>query len=219
MISSHTKNFEIKESLIPKIKEENEKEEKKNCEIKLEEKEEKRIEIIDPLKFDFHRARKIVKLCLSKDNLYGKFLDYVLSFNKEQFENLFQGNEGCEKYPYLDPIKKVEFNYLLMRFEDYNSLLFEWYKDESKYDNIVKLWNSKLCISKLNDESDAQINKRLKNLNISDKDNFIYEFKNIVFISIKSKSRDINNYLKRQYEDFYDLILKNSIKSYIKMFS
>jgi hypothetical protein len=101
-----------------------------------------------------------------------------------------------------------------MRFEDYNSLLFEWYKDESKYDNIVKLWNSKLCISKLNDESDAQINERLKNLNISDKDNFIYEFKNIVFISIKSKSRDINNYLKRQYEDFYDLILENSIKSY-----
>ena len=36
MISSHTKNFEIKESLIPKIKEENKKVEKKNNEIKLE---------------------------------------------------------------------------------------------------------------------------------------------------------------------------------------
>ena len=79
MISSHTKNFEIKESLIPKIKKENEKEQKKIC----------RIEIIDPLKFDFHRARKIVKLCLSKDNLYGKFLDYVLSFNKKQFEQIY----------------------------------------------------------------------------------------------------------------------------------
>ena len=175
-----------KEIEDPKINNENEVEE--------EEKEEKRIEIIVPLKFDFHRARKIVKLCLSKDNLYGKFLDYVLSFNKEQFENLFQGNEDYKKYPYLDPIKKVEFNYLLMRFEDYNSLLFEWYKDESKYDNIVKLWNSKLCISKLKDESDAQINERLKYLNISDVDNFISDFKDLVNNSIESKSSDIKNY-------------------------
>ena len=36
MISSNSKNFEIEESFIPKIKEENEK--KKNCEIKLKEK-------------------------------------------------------------------------------------------------------------------------------------------------------------------------------------
>ena len=99
-----------------------------------------------------------------------------------------------------------------MRFEDYNSLLFEWYKDESKYDNIVKLWNSKLCISKLKDESDAQINERLKYLNISDVDNFISDFKDLVNNSIESKSSDIKNYLKRQYKDFYDLIevTKNS---------
>ena len=193
MISSYTKNSEIEKSLIPKTREENEKEEKKNCEIKLEEKEEKRIEIIDPLKFDFHRARKIVKLCLSKDDLYGKLLDYVLSFNEEQFKNLFQGNEDYKNYPYLDIIKKIEFNYLLMRFEDYNILLIEWYKDESKYDNIVKLWNSKLCISKLNDESDAQINKRLKNLNISDKDNFISDFNFLVRNSI-SRASNIENY-------------------------
>ena len=210
MISSNSKNFEIEESFIPKIKEENEK--KKNCEIKLEEKkeeqieqfkadkvqeeqtEEKRIEIIDPLKFDFHRARKIVKLCLSKDDLYGKLLDYVLSFNEEQFKNLFQGNEDYKNYPYLAPIKKIEFNYLLLRFEDYDSILFEWYKDESKYDNIVKLWNSKLCISKLKDESDAQINERLKYLNISDVDNFISDFKDLVNNSIESKSSDIKNY-------------------------
>jgi hypothetical protein len=96
MISSHTKNFEIKESLIPKIKEENEKEQKKIC----------RIEIIDPLKFDFHRARKIVKLCLSKDDLYGKLLGYVLSFNKEQFENLFKGNEYFKINLYINELKK-----------------------------------------------------------------------------------------------------------------
>ena len=121
-------------------------------------------------------------------------LDYVLSFNEEQFENLFQGNEDYKNYPYLDPIKKIEFNYLLLRFEDYDSILFEWYKDESKYDNIVKLWNSKLCISKLNDESDAQINKRLKNLNISDKDNFISDFNYLVRNSIESRASNIENY-------------------------
>ena len=110
---SCTKNSQIGESINPIIKEEEEKEENEDTETSFEEEEfegfeeieeikeikedkiqeeqteEKRIEIIDPLKFDFHRARKIVKLCLSKDNLYGKFLDYVLSFNKKQFEQIY----------------------------------------------------------------------------------------------------------------------------------
>ena len=209
MKCSFSKNSQNEESLNPKIKkeevEEEEEEEIKEEEeeeikeikediIQEEEKEEKRIEIIDPYKFDFHRARKIVELCLSKDNLYGKFLKHVLSFNKEQFEHLFEGDEDYKNYPYLNEIQKFEFKYLLMRFEDYSTLLYEWYKDESKYDNIVKLWNSKLCISKLKDESDAQINERLKYLNITDVDNFISDFKDLVNNSIESKSSDIKNY-------------------------
>ncbi len=81
MSSSFIKNSQNRESLNPIIKKEDEKEvfeeEEEFKEIKEliieEEKEEKRIEIIEQLKFDFHRGRKIVKLCLSKDNLYGKF--------------------------------------------------------------------------------------------------------------------------------------------------
>ena len=78
-----------------------------------------------------------------------------------------------------------------MRFEDYSTLLYEWYKDESKYDNIVKLWNSKLCIYKLNEESDYQIKERLRDLKINDLDNFFVEFKGVINNSIDKKSTDI----------------------------
>ncbi len=185
MDCSCQKKQEIEESLLPEIIEEEKKEEE-------EEKEEKIIEIIDPFELNFEKARKIVELCLSKDNLYGKFWNYISSFNQEQFKNLFQGNLDYKNYPELEEIEKIEFKFLLMRFEDYFSILFEWYQDESKYNNIVKLWNSKLCIYKLKDNSNTEIKSILQNLGISDTDNFLFELRPIINNSKESKSNNIN---------------------------
>ena len=188
--------------------EEEEYEEIKEDEIQEEKKIEKKIEIFDPNKFDFHKARKIIKLCLEKDDLYRNLLDYVLSFNKEQLENLMQGNDEYKNYPYIKPANKAQFEYLLMRFEDYNDILYEWYKDESKYDNVVKLWNSKLCISKLVEGTADEIKNELRKLNISNLNNFFNDFRGLTEGSLNSnkKSSDIKNYLKNTYTDFYKLI-------------
>ena len=188
--------------------EEEEYEEIKEDEIQEEKKIEKKREIFDPNKFDFHKARKIIKLCLEKDDLYRNLLDYVLSFNKEQLENLMQGNDEYKNYPYIKQAYKAQFEYLLMRFEDYNEILYEWHKDESKYDNVVKLWNSKLCISKLVEGTDVEIKNELRKLNISNLNNFFYDFRGLTEGSLNSnkKSSDIKNYLKNTYTDFYKLI-------------
>ena len=185
MDCSCQKKSEIEEPLLPEIIEKEKKEEE-------EEKEEKIIEIIDPFELNFEKARKIVELCLSKDNLYGKFWNYISSFNQEQFKNLFQGKLDYKNYPELEEMEKIEFKFLLMRFEDYFSILFEWYQDESKYNNIVKLWNSKLCIYKLKDNSNTEIKSILQNLGISDIDNFLFELRPIINNSKESKSSTIN---------------------------
>ena len=212
------KKSKIEEPLLPEIIEEEKEEEEEEEEEKKEEEEEKIIEIIDPFELNFEKARKIVELCLSKDNLYGKFWNYISSFNQEQFKNLFQGNLDYKNYPELEEIEKIEFKFLLMRFEDYFSILFEWYQDESKYNNIVKLWNSKLCIYKLKDNSNTEIKSILQNLGISDIDNFLFELRPIINNSKESKSSNIKNYLEIQYKDFDTLIevTQNSKKEFHK---
>ena len=54
--------------------------------IDEEKEEEKIIEIIEPFELNFDKARKIVELCSPKDNLCGKFWNYISSFNQKQFK-------------------------------------------------------------------------------------------------------------------------------------
>jgi hypothetical protein len=94
-----------------------------------------------------------------------------------------------------------------MKFEDYYSILSEWYEDESKYENIIKIWNSKLCIYKLKDNSDYELRQILENLGINnDLDNFIDELRPLINNSKGTKSSNIKNYLEIQYKDFDSLI-------------
>lgn len=174
-------------------------EEKK--EYKKEQKEKK-----DKLEFDFIKARKLVKLLLSEDKLYYKTLNYVLLFNDEQFENLFKGNMEYKKYPYNNIQDKIKFRDLLMKFEDFNYLLFEWYENESKYENLIKLWNSNYCVCVLAKSKDEEIEEIFQKIDITDLDNFMIDFRSIMNSSIDSKAADIKNYLKDEFEDFYSLI-------------
>ena len=173
--------------------------------IKTEEKEEVKEEK-DPLEFDAKTARKLVKFLLSEDNVYRECLNYILLFDEKQLENLFKGNEDYKKYPYRNIEDKNQFKYLLMKFEDYSDILFEWYKDESRYDDLIKLWKSQLNITNLNKLSNEDLEKKLVTAGISNIDIFMIDFRSIVNNSIESKSSDIKNYLKEEYKDFYSLI-------------
>ena len=160
----------------------------------------------DPFKFDPFQARKLIKLLLSEDYLYKNSLNPILLFNDEQLENLFMGNDEYTNFPYHNIQNRIEFKNLLMKFEDHRDILFEWYKDESKYDNIIKLWRTNLCLYKMKDYSDERLEREFNNAGITDIDNFIVDFRTIISGSIESKASNISNYLKDEYEDFYTLI-------------
>lgn len=163
-------------------------------------------EEIDEEKIDFIKARKLVKLLISEDNLYKDSLNSILFFTDEEFENLFKGNIDYKNYPYRNIEDKIEFKNLLLKFEDYNSLLYEWYRDESKYDNLIKLWKSQLSVCELNKSNDEKLEEDLERLGITDMDNFIGEFRTVMNNTLESKAGDIRNYLKDEFTDFYSLI-------------
>lgn len=162
-------------------------------------------------KFDFIKARRLVKILLSEDYLYYGILYPVLLFNNEQFENLFLGNTDYENYPYYN-IRCMNFRFLLWKFEDFNSLLYEWYRDESKYDLLIKLWKKNICISKLKENSELDLKEQLKKMNISITDDILIEFQEIINNSLESKASDIKNYLKE--EDNYYLSLIRTYNTY-----
>ena len=49
------------------------------------------------------------------------------------------------------------FKQLLWKLEDFNSILYEWYNNESKFDLLKDLWKSKLCIYNLSKDSDEEL--------------------------------------------------------------
>jgi len=171
---------------------------------------EEKIELVknedDEFKFDPKKARKLIKYMLSEDKLYHNSLNPILLFSDEQLENLFQGNDEYEKYPFHNIPNTTEFKKLLMKFEDHKDLLYEWYKDESKYDNLIKLWKKNLCIYKMKDYSDEKLEEEFQKMGITDKDIFITDFRSITNNSLESKASNISNYLKDEYADFYSLI-------------
>ena len=163
----------------------------------------------DPLKFNGNMARLLIKNLLADDNLYKQFLFPVMLFDDEQLENFFQGNVDYNNYPYYKIIPekdKEAFKKLLYRFEDFSNILFEWYKDESKHNNIIKLWRTDNSIYLMKDYSDEKLEKELREAGLSDVKSFMEDFRLVMNSAIESKASDIKNYLKDEYEDFYSLI-------------
>ena len=173
--------------------------------IDKKEKEEEKEEI-DIYKFNFEKALKLIKLLLSEDPIYHKALNYIILFNEEELENLFLGNYEYKKFQYRNIQDEFQFKRLLYKFEDFNSILFEWYQDETKYDNLIKLWKNKDCITLYKEYSDEKLEEEFRKLGISDLDNFKEEFRNVNNNSAAEKACDIKNYLRDNYDDFYSLI-------------
>lgn len=163
----------------------------------------------DPLQFDPIKARKLIKFLLDEDKLYKKFLNAIILFTDDQIENLMKGNEDYKNYPYHNIEDTKNFERLLLKFQDHNCILFEWYKDESKYDNLIKLWKKNFCIYKLKDLSHEKLEEQLTKAGISDMDDFIVDFRSLINNSIETKACDIRKYIERDYPDFYKLIETN----------
>jgi len=170
-----------------------------------EEKEEVKEEI-DELKLDFRIARKHVKLLLAENKLYKKAVNYVIFFTDEEFENLFKGNLDFKKYPYRNIPDKDQFWKLLLKFEDFNEVLYEFYKDENKYDDLIRVFDCNICISKLSELSVSELEEQLKEYELTELDDFITECLSVINNSTNKKAVDIRNYLRDEFTDFYSLI-------------
>ena len=155
--------------------------------------------------FDDIKAKKLIKLCISEDNRFKKFCNQIDNFDEIMFENFFKGNVDYDYDKYLSRDK--EFDYLLLYLEDFQSILLEWYEDESKHSIIQKLWLKRYCIYKLKDKSDQELEEILNDI-ISDtnKIEIKQELRALIMNSYESKVSDIKNFLKDQYPEFYSLI-------------
>ena len=166
----------------------------------------------------FVKARRFIKNVLSEDEIYQKTLDYILLFDEEQFEHLFNGDDEYKKYPYHLIDNMHNFKTLLWKLEDHNSLVYEWYDDSTKLDIFVKLWKANICIYDLSKKSNNEIKEELeKKAKIIMSDDDLIEFINIISSrTIETKASDIKNYLK--LEEDYFVSLTQTINEYKEYF-
>ncbi len=150
--------------------------------------------------FNISKARKLVKLCLSDDLLYNKYLKDILKLNDYYFEELFKGNTDLN----YNIGNSYEFMHLVYKFEDYNKIMYNWHKDKSKYNQIALLWKKNISISNLYDLTRNELEDELNNLGLSIK--FKYELMSFLSTTIESKSAGIFEYFKEQLKPLYSLI-------------
>ena len=98
----------------------------------------------------------------------------------------------------------IKFIKLVYKFEDYNKILYNWHKDESKYDGIVALWKSNTCIFKLFGLSDEEKDKELENLGLSYR--FRIEIQFLLRNTIESKTEGFIDFIKSKFSFFYSII-------------
>ena len=114
--------------------------------------------------FEASKARKLVQLLLNDDVYkYSKFLNKILSFNDNDFQKLFEGTEDYN-YSQINEEEKIDFNFLVLKFDNYQCILQEWYRDEKKHKYIAKLWKKYITMRELRKKSSDQIERTLQDI-------------------------------------------------------
>ena len=162
-------------------------------------------------KYDQYKAKNLIRILISDDKYYRHLYQIIDSFNDEAFENFFKGNikyfENNSYYNEIGIENEREFKFLLFKMEDFQSIILEWYKDDSKHLYIKRLWGENLCISKLNKKNEYELESILQKIfDCSENDEIKYELKNLINSAPESKASQISNYLQYNYEGFYSLI-------------
>lgn len=158
--------------------------------------------------FEESKARRLVKLMLSNDKyLYSKFLDKVLSFDKNDFQKLFEGDDEYI-FSNINYYEKNDFNLLLMKFDNYQYILQEWYRDESKHKYLNILWNNYVNMGSFKNKNSYEINNEIqKIMNFTNNEYHIKEkLIELIQNSPESKADELKNFIKEKRPDFYELI-------------
>ena len=164
----------------------------------------------DPNAFNYEKAKDIVKQCLlSEDDFYKCFCDDVLSLDKENFKILFEGaiDEGQkEKFCERNNLKN-EFIYLINKFENFQTILTQWYKDKKYHKYIIKIWRKFPTMKSLKDVyfNEEEMNNYLNSIDIdyySWNEDIKNEFKNCIGNSPDIKCCEIENYINGKFPEF-----------------
>lgn len=174
------------------------------------------IEELESIKnlFDKNKALNLLKLCLKDDGYFYYFYDKIDTFEDEMFEQFFKGNyDYCKKETDLIDINQQYYYELLLRkLEDFQSIICEWYEDESKHPLIKGLWEKKLCIGLLKNKTYEELDEILNeiidknSIDIANKEKIKIELKNLINDSPETEASNMAIYLKKNFEDFYSLI-------------
>ena len=164
--------------------------------------------------FDKNKALNLLKLCLKDDGYFNYFYDKIDTFDDQMFEQFFKGNyDYCKKeIDLIDINQQYYYELLLRKIEDFQSIICEWYEDESKHPLIKGLWEKKLCIGLLKNKTYEELDEILNeiidknSIDITNKEKIKIELKNLINDSPETEASNMAIYLKKNFEDFYSLI-------------
>ena len=146
-----------------------------------------------PNNLDIDCAKDLVKLCLSQDMIYKKYLDSIINLDGPQFENLFGGKVDA-KYDIDD--NSFDFSQLVRKFEDYRKILYNFYTDKKKHEEIAKLWKKDANIFSLSDLPAKELFRSLDDFDLSFK--FMEELISLIGRTLESQSENIFEFLKEK---------------------
>lgn len=107
--------------------------------------------------FNEFKARKLTKTLLEQDvKKYKKFIPDINSMNSESFEKLFTGDND-----YNYNIENRDFKELGKKFNNYHTIIEEWYENEDDYLYIKELWSPYICIEELGEKEENEIEEYL----------------------------------------------------------
>jgi len=113
--------------------------------------------------FNEQKAREVINFLLLNDiNLYKKLVPEINRLNSEAIEMLFNGEIN---YDYNIKNKGI-LKKLLDKFENFQILLEQWYKDKKYYEYLKILWIKYPCIEDLKGRNMQEIEEIMKSFSI-----------------------------------------------------
>ena len=167
--------------------------------------------------FNEQKAREIVNILLKNDiSIYRKLLPEVQNLNSQDFQNLFEG-----VYDYDFNVKnKKNFQKLSIKFNNFQIILDEWYKNPKYLEYLKELWIRYPCIENLRDKNENEFEEALKSYSI----NYINwpsdiksEFKTLVSNTQDTKAYELKQIIEDKFSEINSvleelILFKNTMK-------
>ena len=161
----------------------------------------------DIISFDVQKARELINFLLFNDiNIYKKLLPQINRLNSESIEMLFNGEIN---YNYNIKNKGI-LKKLLNKFENFQILLEQWYKDKKYYKYLKILWIKYPCIEDLKGRNMEEIEEIMKSYSIEFKSwpqKIKIDFKELINQTSDTRIFELKKEIKEKYR-IIDIIFK-----------